>query len=249
MCTPRYIILIVLLFFSNLGFSQKKVPHNTPKDKNKEVVQTNPTVDKEIVLITDLDRVSYSLGVNIGTNIKSQGLRELNMDAFVRAIQDVFADKEPQITNEAAGKAIQEYFINLQQAKIQGKKQKALDYLAENAKKKDVSVLPSGLQYTVLKAGSGAKPQPADHLLVSYHCTSIDGTVVATTFKDNVNSPIMTNLDQTIKGISEALQNMTAGSKWKVLIPYDLGYGETGNNGKPGPYENLQMIIELIAIQ
>jgi len=248
MSNARYIVLFVLLFVGTLGFSQKKTGHTVPKEKTKDVVQSTEP-EKEMVLITDLDRVSYSLGVNIGSNIKSQGMKELNMVAFARAIQDIFADKNPQITNEAAGKVIQEYFIKLQQEKIQGKKQKALDYLSENSKKKDVLTLPSGLQYTVIKAGNGPKPQASDRLTVSYHCTSMDGTVISSTFKESVNTPISTTLDQPIKGIGEALQNMNVGAKWKVLIPYDLGFGENGNNGRPGAYENLQLIIELIAIQ
>jgi FKBP-type peptidyl-prolyl cis-trans isomerase FklB len=197
-------------------------------------------------LTNEIDSVSYSLGVNIGENLKTQ-FPDINLKNFELAIKDVLDNqKEPKISGADAQKVIQNYFQK-QQAKVsesvieEGKK-----FLTENSKKDGVVTLESGLQYEIIKSGEGAKPTINDQVTTHYHGTLLDGTVFDSSVERG--QPATFPVSGVIKGWTEALQLMTVGSKWKLFVPYDLAYGERGAGPKIGPYTTLIFEVELISI-
>ncbi|NUO03356.1 MAG: FKBP-type peptidyl-prolyl cis-trans isomerase [Saprospiraceae bacterium] len=197
-------------------------------------------------LKTKQDSISYSIGVMMAQNLKQQNIENLDPAIFAKAVDDVLKNGNLQIAAPQATKIGQE-FMKAQQAKkyektmAEGKK-----FLEENAKRPGVTTLPSGLQYEVLKAGTGPKPAKTDKVSVHYHGTLIDGTI----FDSSVDrgQPATFGVTQVIAGWVEALQLMQTGSKWKLAIPYNLAYGERGAGPKIGPYSTLIFEVELLDI-
>jgi FKBP-type peptidyl-prolyl cis-trans isomerase FklB len=197
-------------------------------------------------LKNEIDSVSYSLGVNIGENIKTQ-FPDIDIKNFEAAIKDVLDDsKEPTISGADAQKTIQEYFSKQQVKASESVINEGREFLAENSKKENVITLESGLQYEVIKSGDGAKPTLNDQVTTHYHGTLIDGTV----FDSSVDrgEPASFPVSGVIKGWTEALQLMSVGSKWRLFVPHGLGYGERGAGPQIGPYSTLIFEVELISI-
>ena len=194
---------------------------------------------------TELDTVSYSLGVSIGANIKSQGMDSINVDAFAKAMKDSYADNTV-ISVDDANKHLQEYFQGLQEKQVSKARQGGIDFLAANAKKDGITTLASGLQYEVLVEGNGAKPSATSKVTTHYHGTTIDGKV----FDSSVDrgQPAQFGVNQVIAGWTEALQLMSIGSKWRLFIPSDLAYGERGAGADIPPHAALVFEVELISI-
>ena len=197
-------------------------------------------------LITELDSVSYSLGVNIGENIKKQ-FENINLDNFEAGIKDVLEKElETKISDNQAQAIINSYFSKKQKKESESMIEEGANYLQENAKKEGVTTLPSGLQYEVINDGTGPIPTIEDNVTTHYHGTLIDGTV----FDSSVDrgEPASFPVGGVIKGWTEALQLMSVGSKWKLHVPYDLAYGERGAGAQIGPYSTLIFEVELISI-
>jgi len=197
-------------------------------------------------LITELDSVSYSLGVNIGENIKKQ-FENINLDNFEAGIKDVLEKElETKISDNQAQAIINSYFSKKQKKESESMIEEGANYLQENAKKEGVTTLPSGLQYEVINDGTGPIPTIDDNVTTHYHGTLIDGTV----FDSSVDrgEPASFPVGGVIKGWTEALQIMSVGSKWKLYVPYDLAYGERGAGAQIGPYSTLIFEVELISI-
>ena len=196
---------------------------------------------KEVVLSNEIDSVSYSLGVNIGENIKTQ-FEDIKIDNFLTGLKEVIDETEPKINNDQALMVIQNYFTKKQSALSEEKIDEGRKFLEENSKKEGVITLASGLQYEVITNGSGDKPNVTTH----YHGTLIDGTV----FDSSVDrgEPASFPVGGVIKGWTEALQLMSVGSKWKLYVPYDLAYGERGAGPQIGPYSTLIFEVELLSI-
>ena len=204
--------------------------------------KTNKTAN----LITELDSVSYSLGVNIGENIKTQ-FEDINLDNFEAGIKDVLEkDVEAKISDNQAQAIIQSYFSRKQQKQSESVIEEGINFLRENGKREGVTTLASGLQYEVINDGTGPKPTIEDNVTTHYHGTLIDGTV----FDSSVDrgEPASFPVGGVIKGWTEALQLMAVGSKWKLYVPYDLAYGERGAGPQIGPYSTLIFEVELISI-
>ena len=204
--------------------------------------KTNKTAN----LITELDSVSYSLGVNIGENIKTQ-FEDINLDNFEAGIKDVLEkDVEAKISDNQAQAIIQSYFSKKQQKQSESVIEEGINFLRENGKREGVTTLASGLQYEVINDGTGSKPTIEDNVTTHYHGTLIDGTV----FDSSVDrgEPASFPVGGVIKGWTEALQLMAVGSKWKLYVPYDLAYGERGAGQQIGPYSTLIFDVELISI-
>ena len=204
--------------------------------------KTNKTAN----LITELDSVSYSLGVNIGENIKTQ-FEDINLDNFEAGIKDVLEkDLEAKISDNQAQAIIQSYFSKKQQKQSESVIEEGINFLRENGKREGVTTLASGLQYEVINDGTGPKPTIEDNVTTHYHGTLIDGTV----FDRSVDrgEPASFPVGGVIKGWTEALQLMAVGSKWKLYVPYDLAYGERGAGPQIGPYSTLIFEVELISI-
>jgi FKBP-type peptidyl-prolyl cis-trans isomerase FklB len=197
-------------------------------------------------LNNEVDSVSYSLGVNIGENIKSQ-FPDIDLKNFESGIEDVLSEKkQPKIEGQDAQKVIQEYFTKQQAKASEGKIEEGKVFLAENGKRKEVTTLESGLQYEIITSTDGPKPTLNDQVTTHYHGTLLDGTV----FDSSVDrgQPATFPVSGVIKGWTEALQLMSIGSKWRLYVPFDLAYGEKGASAQIGPYTTLIFDVELLKI-
>ena len=205
---------------------------------------SNNTTDKTPE--TEMEKVSYSLGVNVATGVKAQGLDTIDANAVAKAFNDVFEGNDLDISEEESMKVLQDYFGKLQAAKQAKSSEVGSAYLAENAAKKGVITTESGLQYEVLTTGTGATPTADDQVTVHYHGMLTDGTV----FDSSVDrgEPAQFGVTQVIPGWIEALQLMSVGDKWKLTIPSELAYGDRGAGGLIGPGATLVFEVELLGI-
>lgn len=201
---------------------------------------------KKTEMKTELDTVSYSLGVNIAKNMQSQGLEELNSELLSKGIDDVLAKNELAISQEEADKLLQSYFTKLQAVKTEKDKKAGNDFLEANKKNEGVVVLPSGLQYKIITEGTGLKPTLTDKVTTHYHGTTIDGKVFDSSVERG--QPASFPVNGVIKGWTEALQLMPVGSKWKLFIPSDLAYGARGAGADIPPHAALVFEVELLSI-
>ena len=201
-----------------------------------------------------MDKLSYALGIGIGSQLAGMGAKELNIDDFAQAIKDVISGSELKVDNAEAQTLVQNFFQE-QEAKQQaaaaeaGKAAKAAGeaFLAENGKKDGVVTLPSGLQYQVLKEGDGKKPSATDQVVCHYEGTLIDGTVFDSSYQRN--QPATFGLNQVIAGWTEGVQLMQEGAKYRFFIRYDLAYGERGAGAQIPPFAALVFDVELIEVK
>jgi len=211
--------------------------------------------EKNMTLETQKQKVSYSIGMDIGRNLKQNEI-DVEMGALARGIKDAMADSNstPLLTQaqieETMQKFQQEMMVkqNEKANAMSGKNKNAGEmFLAENAKQEGVVVLPSGLQYKIIKAGNGPKPKLTDEVTTHYRGTLTDGREFDSSFKHG--KPISFPVNGVIAGWTEALQLMPVGSKWQLFIPSNLAYGERGAGGTIGPNAALVFDIELLAIK
>ena len=197
-------------------------------------------------LTGELDRFSYSMGMSIAGNLIQSGVKTVNPEIFLEAFKDVFEGEMPKILPEEANKILEEFIGKANAAKGGDNMEEGLKFLAENAKKKEVTELPSGLQYQVLKEGEGDLPKATDKVRCHYHGTLTDGTV----FDSSVDrgEPADFPVNGVIQGWVEALQLMSIGSKWRLFIPSELAYGQQGAGGAIGPNTALIFDVELLEI-
>ena len=192
--------------------------------------------------------MSYALGIRIAQSMKSQGFENINMPIFLKAITDVLRGNKFLIADEAINQCIGVYQQKASSLKAAGIKKEGQAFLAINGKRKGVVTLASGLQYEVIKAGTdNAKPALTSKVKCHYHGTLINGTV----FDSSVDrgEPITFELNRVIRGWQEALQLMTVGSKWKLYVPSDLAYGDSGSGPVIGPGATLVFEVELLGIE
>lgn len=197
-------------------------------------------------MVEQLNKVSYSLGVSIGRNLRSQGLKELNVDEFTEALNDVFSDKKTKVNDKEVEATLNSFFADLQNEKHGSNKEDGESFLRANKSNEGVITLPSGLQYTVMTEGSGDKPSLESKVTTHYHGTTIDGNVFDSSVQRG--QPASFPVSGVIKGWTEALQLMEVGSKWKLFIPADLAYAERGAGADIGPDSALIFEVELISI-
>jgi FKBP-type peptidyl-prolyl cis-trans isomerase FklB len=223
------VVALVLSLFGSMVIAEKKVP-KTKKEK-----------------------ISYSIGVNIGKNMKTQGL-DLDQGLLTQGIKDGLNNSKTAMSDkdmEAVMTAFQQEMMGKMQAKqkVSGEKnvKEGEVFLAENKKKEGVVTLPSGLQYKILKTGDGPKPTKDQTVKCHYRGTLIDGTEFDSSYKRG--EPTEFPVGQVIKGWTEALQLMPVGSKWQLFIPSDLAYGPNGAGQMIGPNATLIFDIELISIK
>lgn len=204
-----------------------------------------------VKLETSADSVSYAIGVLVGANNKQQletapGSSDMNLEAMAVAFRAATLGEEVEIAEADANAIVQSYFQNASEREAQANLEEGNKFLEENKAREGVITTESGLQYEVLTEGTGEKPGATDRVRVHYHGTLIDGTV----FDSSVDrgEPAVFGVNQVIPGWTEALQLMPAGSKWKVYIPADLGYGPRGAGGDIGPNAALIFEVELLEI-
>lgn len=193
-----------------------------------------------------MDKFSYGLGMGIGQNLLSMGVKEMNVEDFIKGIKDILAGNKTEMTHAEAQKVVNEHFRKLAEEAYAINKAAGENFLAENAKKAGVITLPSGLQYEIVKKGNGKRPAATDRVQCHYEGTLIDGTVFDSSIKRG--EPAVFGVNQVIKGWVEALQLMPEGSKWRLYIPYDMAYGEHGAGEMIPPYSALIFDVELIKV-
>jgi len=199
------------------------------------------------------ERVSYSIGMDIGRNLKQQPF-EVDPDLLAQGVRDAFAGGKTLLTPEEARQTLadlQKELMEKQQEQVrqimEKNRKEGEEFLAANKKKKGVVTLPSGLQYKVLKAGSGSSPKLTDTVETNYRGTLIDGTEFDSSYKrgETATFPV----SGIIEGWKEALQKMKVGDKWQLFVPAELAYGERGAGREIGPNQALIFEIELLGIK
>lgn len=193
-----------------------------------------------------MDKVSYALGLSIGNNFQNSGIKDLQMEDFVKGLKDVLSEAQPVISYDEAKEVINDFFVKLQGEKLEINKQAGEEFLSINKHKAGVVELPSGLQYQVLTKGTGAKPTAQDQVKCHYHGTLINGTVFDSSVERG--EPAVFGVSQVIPGWVEALQLMETGSKWRLFIPSNLAYGEHGAGEVIEPNSTLVFDVELLDI-
>lgn len=200
-----------------------------------------------------MDKLSYALGIGIGSQLAGMGAKGLNIDDFAQAVKDVISGTPLKVDNAEAQSLVQAFFQEQEEkqraaAAEAGKVAKAAgeSFLAENAKKEGVVVLPSGLQYQVLKEGNGKKPSATDQVKCHYEGTLIDGTIFDSSYQRN--EPATFGLNQVITGWTEGVQLMSEGAKYRFFIPYNLAYGERGAGAQIPPFAALVFDVELLKV-
>ena len=201
-----------------------------------------------------MDKLSYSLGLGIGQQLASMGAADfINVDDFAQSVKDVLQGNELKIQHREAQQIVNDFFQQQQRrmeaeraekgrsAKADGEK-----FLAENAKKDGVVTTKSGLQYTVLREGTGRRPTAKDAVKCHYEGFLTDGTVFDSSIQRG--EPATFGLQQVIAGWTEGLQLMQEGAKYRFFIPYMLGYGEGGAGQMIPPYAALIFDVELLEI-
>jgi len=204
-------------------------------------------------LKTYKDKVSYGIGVDMVRNFKKQGI-EADLELVIKGMRDSASGAKLLISDAEMKKSLADYQKELANKQVELKllaadknKREGVAYLKENKKKPGVVTLPSGLQYKIIKAGSGKKPAENDNVTCRYRGTLIDGTEFDNS--EFLGYPVTFNVkDSVVQGWSEALKLMPAGSKWQIVVPPELGYGEKGAGRDIGPNTTLLYEIELIAV-
>lgn len=194
-----------------------------------------------------LSILSYSIGNSIGGHLRNIGLTDINFAIMAGSINDVVAGNEVSMTEEQAMESIN-VFMQKQMEEAMGENAViGQQFLEENAKRPEVTTLPSGLQYEVIVEGDGPKPAATDKVKVHYEGTLIDGTVFDSSIQRG--QPITFGLNQVISGWTEGLQQMSVGSTYKLYIPSDLAYGAQGAGQLIGPGATLIFTVELLDIE
>ncbi len=202
--------------------------------------------------MSDNELIGYFLGFSVGQNMGQSGFKaeDMKLEAFLKGFQEGVALKEPTLTSEqlqATQGKIQALLTKRQAEMSAAQKAKGVKFLADNAKQEGVKTLDGGVQYKVLKAGSGPSPKPDDTVKVHYTGKLIDGSVFDSSVQRG--QPASFQANQVIKGWQMALQKMKVGDKWMLYIPSELAYGERGSQPAIGPNEVLVFEVDLLGIQ
>ena len=193
-----------------------------------------------------MDKFSYAIGLGIGQNLLSMGAQGINVEDFAQAIADVLKRNELAMSHNEAREIVNKYFMELEEKMNAENIAKGKAFLAENAKKEGIVTLPSGLQYEVITEGNGKKPSATDKVKCHYEGTLIDGTLFDSSIKRG--QPAVFGVNQVIRGWVEALQLMSEGSKWRLFIPSELGYGAQQAGEMIPPHSTLIFEVELIEV-
>lgn len=204
-------------------------------------------------LTSDKDKLSYSIGADLGKNFKTQGI-DINPEALSKGMQDGMSGTQLILTEQQMKDVLSKFQKDLMakrtsefNQKAEENKAKGEKFLSENKSKQGIVVLPSGLQYKIVDTGTGAKPGKTDTVTVEYTGRLIDGTVFDST--DKTGKPATFQVSQVIPGWTEALQLMPAGSTWEIYVPSALAYGPRSVGGPIGPNETLIFKVHLISVK
>ena len=200
-----------------------------------------------------MNKLSYALGIGIGSQLANMGAKELSIDDFAQAIKDVLSGADLKVDETEAQQLVQKFFQEQEekQQAVDTEANKAFrqvgeDFLSDNAQKEGVIVLPSGLQYQVLREGNGKQPKVTDRVKCHYEGTLIDGTKFDSSY--DRGEPATFGLNQVIAGWTEGVQLMQEGAKYRFFITYNLAYGERGAGSSIPPFAALVFDVELIEV-
>ena len=194
-----------------------------------------------------MDKLSYAVGMSMASNLMNSGLKNIDVDSFVKAFNDVMNNSALDLEPQEANQILQDFFSKAQDQMLNKNIEEGKAFLEENSKKEGVTTLPSGLQYEVINEGTGEKPSATDSVKCHYHGTLLDGTVFDSSVQRG--EPAVFGVSQVIKGWVEGLQLMPVGSKWRLFIPSDLAYGEQGAGSSIQPNSTLIFEVELLGIE
>ena len=193
-----------------------------------------------------MDKFSYAIGLGIGQNLAGMGAKDISVEDFAQAINDVLAGKPTAISHKEARDIVNEYFAELEEKLVAENTREGKEFLEANGKRAEVQTLPSGLQYEIIKEGTGKKAKATDQVRCHYEGTLINGTMFDSSIQRG--QPAVFGVNQVIQGWVEALQLMTEGSKWRLYIPSELGYGSQGAGETIPPHSTLIFDVELLEV-
>jgi len=212
-----------------------------------------PRSQSPLALKTDKDKVSYALGMNLGTNLHRDSI-DIDTAVFLRALKDTLAGGKTLLTESETRAALMQLQTavrakQMEKMKLAGEanKKEGDSFLAANKTKEGVVTLPSGLEYKILAEGTGPKPAATDTVVCNYRGTLVNGAEFDSSYKRG--QPATFPVSGVIKGWTEALQLMPVGSKWQLFLPAELAYGERGPSPEIGPNSTLVFEVELLSIQ
>jgi len=197
-------------------------------------------------LTGELERFSYALGMSVASNLIKSGVKTINPEAFIKAVNDTYIGEMPEMMPDEANKILESFMAKASKSEANQNLESGLEFLAKNREEESVVELPSGLQYQVLEEGDGELPSLEDEVKCHYHGSLIDGTVFDSSVERG--QPAVFPVNGVIQGWVEALQLMPIGSKWRLYVPPELGYGEQGAGGVIGPNATLVFDVELLEI-
>jgi FKBP-type peptidyl-prolyl cis-trans isomerase FklB len=242
---------IVLLGGAGAQQTPAKPSQSTATTTHRRTAAT-ATKPKPLVLTTEKDKQSYAIGLNVGKSLHRDDI-DVDPKIVLQGLQDAMADGKVLLTDDqiktvmtGLQNQVRQKQEEKRQALAESNKKDGAAFLAANATKPGVVTLPSGLQYKVLTAGTGAKPTATDTVVCNYRGTLLDDTEFDSSYKRG--QPMTFPVGGVIKGWTEALQLMPVGSKWQLFIPADLAYGERAQ-GPGGPNATLVFDVELLSIQ
>lgn len=204
------------------------------------------TTTKDVKLSTEIDSVSYSVGADFGSNLKSANLSELNYDAFINGLRDRMEENDLKVDEQKIRPTIQRYITKVREEQAQKNLEEGRAFLEENKKKEGVKTTESGLQYEVIEEGTGKSPAETSVVRCNYEGTLIDGTVFDSSFERGDTAEFA--LNRVIPGWKEGLQLMKEGAKYKFYIPTELGYGQRPPRGIE-PNMPLIFTVELYEVK
>jgi FKBP-type peptidyl-prolyl cis-trans isomerase FklB len=218
------------------------------------LILSSPVMGEEkSVLKTQKEKSSYVIGLDVGRALKKGGV-EIDADLFARGVRDALVGGKLLMTEQEIKETMNAFQREMTAKQTEARNQLAEKnkkegetFLAENGKKPGVITLPSGLQYKVLRPGTGKKPQAQDIVKVHYRGTLINGTEFDSSYQRG--QPVSFQVNRVIPGWTEALQLMEEGAKWQIFIPSRLAYGERGAGEDIGPHATLIFEVELLAIE
>lgn len=217
------------------------------------IVFTSPVWAEELELKGKREKVSYSMGIDLGTKLKKQSV-DFDYDIFIRGLKDALSGSKSAMSEQEIKETLTGFQKELiakqaEQIKVIGEKNKKEGeaFLEENKKKEGVVSLPSGLQYKILTEGTGKTPKETDTVTTNYRGTLIDGTEFDSSFKRGQAATF--SIKGIIPGWKEALMLMKEGSKWQLFIPPQLAYGDRGAGQAIGPNSTLIFEVELLSVK
>ncbi|HEX6333473.1 MAG TPA: FKBP-type peptidyl-prolyl cis-trans isomerase [Flavisolibacter sp.] len=237
----KRILLVALVLISVASYAQKQP---AKKPATQKPVPAKSTTSP--VLKNQLDSVSYVIGLSVANFYTQQGIKELNANVVAKAINDVLGGKKTLIAEDQANNIMMDYMRKAQEAKAKPNIENGRKFLAQNKTKPGVITTASGLQYEVITQGTGVRATAADTVVAHYAGTLLDGTEFDNSYKRG--APITIPVGSVIRGWTEALQLMPVGSKYKLYIPFELGYG-THEAGSIPPGSVLIFEVELLEVK